>query len=136
MHMGSQVHLYSHKPAKDTDAVSWSYETPLEGSLDVRIVRKRCSHTLPSIMNSLNNLELSLPAQSLPLTFGLRAERAQQGRLKRTGYYTFSKRLCIAPLCTAKQPSQFEKCCDVSQQWICLEGFHYLCVMSVFLMFN
>lgn len=38
MHMGSQVHLNSHKPAKDTDADSWSYETPLEGNVDLRIV--------------------------------------------------------------------------------------------------
>lgn len=106
MHMGSQVHLYSHKPAKDTDADSWSYETPPEGSVDVRIVRKRCSpehHELTELSRTIVHGSIA------PLNFWTTGRKGSKGtiknRLKRTGFYTFSKRLGVLHPC-AQQNNQ------------------------------
>lgn len=136
MHMGSQVHLYSRKPAKDTDADSSSYETPPKGSVDLRILRERCSLILLSIWNSLNYQEQSFLTQSLSWTSGLWAKEAQQGRELIENGLDFSRSArdsrCIYTPVHSKTTKFISKCCDISRQWICLEGFYYLCHDCVF----
>lgn len=135
MHMGSQVHLYSRKPAKDTDTDSSSYETPPKGSVDLRILRERCSLILPSIWNSLNYQEQSFPTQSFSWTSGLWAKGAQQGceSIKTDWiFHVQQETLCIYTPVHSKTTKFISKCCDISQLWICLEGFYYLCHDCVF----
>lgn len=145
--IGGSVHIYAHGvsgtplfplTSQEHGRRSPSYQTPSgRDNVSEDLVGSALSYSAGTYEQSRTTPNSVVPLS--PWTVGRKGLQHVWTRmsikLKLTGFHIEQRTLGVLHPC-AQQNNPCKKCCDVSQQWICLEGLYYLCITSAFLMFR